>query len=323
MIAAEALVAPLRADYVGAGGSDAAHVLGAVYFGEPAPPSPYPSVSVAMKPLYGGHVETWRVPVAPERGSRDGIDAAWTPRVLFGRLEFAPEPFETAVTDAYARILRFVSARGFPHLARVWNYFPDIHARSRGLDRYQRFCAARYEALAAHAPHALAGAGGLPAASVLGTAQGSCVMYFLAVPAPGRAYENPRQISAYRYPPRYAPKRPLFARAYALDLGGGPRLVFISGTASIVGHASRHRGDVIAQTQEILRNLEALLAEPAATLDALDSLKIYLRDPNDLARVRVLLDALLPPHVQRLYLHAHACRPELLVEIEGIARVAG
>ncbi len=37
--------------------------------------------------------------------------------------------------------------------------------------------------------------------------------------------------------------------------------LFISGTASIVGHRSLHIGDTAAQTRETLTNIEALLGE--------------------------------------------------------------
>ena len=41
-------------------------------------------------------------------------------------------------------------------------------------------------------------------------------------------------------------------------------MLFVSGTASIVGHETQHRGDVVAQTRETLANLSSVLAEQCA-----------------------------------------------------------
>jgi hypothetical protein len=58
-------------------------------------------------------------------------------------------------------------------------------------------------------------------------------------------------VSAYDYPRQYGPAAPSFSRA---ALTPDP-LLLISGTASIVGHASVHLGDVTAQLEETLANL--------------------------------------------------------------------
>src|SRR5213082_3849534 len=60
--------------------------------------------------------------------------------------------------------------------------------------------------------------------------------------------------------PIYGSHSPLFSRATLLRQSGGLAL-FISGTASIVGHTSLHVGDTVAQTRETLANIEALRAE--------------------------------------------------------------
>ena len=53
---------------------------------------------------------------------------------------------------------------------------------------------------------------------------------------------------------------PTFSRAALADLGAGEVALFVSGTASIVGHETQHPGDVRAQTLETLNNLRAVLA---------------------------------------------------------------
>ena len=70
--------------------------------------------------------------------------------------------------------------------------------------------------------------------------------------------ENPRQLSASLYPPRYGLRSPMFARAALVPNGRGAQLL-VSGTASIVGHESLHIGDPERQLEETARNFEALV----------------------------------------------------------------
>ena len=71
----------------------------------------------------------------------------------------------------------------------------------------------------------------------------------------------------------------------------GP-LLLVSGTASIVGHASMHCGDTAAQLRETLANLDVLLqpahasgASLSARFNAGSLLKVYLRHGGDAAIV--------------------------------------
>ncbi len=85
-------------------------------------------------------------------------------------------------------------------------------------------------------------------------------IYFLAARQPPKMIENPRQTSAYHYPPKFGKHSPIFSRACVWGEPGSARL-FVSGTASIVGHETIHRGDVVAQTRETMVNIGALLEE--------------------------------------------------------------
>jgi chorismate lyase/3-hydroxybenzoate synthase len=127
--------------------------------------------------------------------------------------------------------------------------------------------------------------------------------------------ENPRQVSAWRYPRQYGSTPPSFARAMSL-----PALdaLAISGTAAVVGHASAHHDDLDAQLEETLVNLEALLAsaDMSAGFDTQSPLKAYVRHGADAARVHDFLQQRLPG-VPVLLLHGDICRGELLVEIDG------
>jgi chorismate lyase/3-hydroxybenzoate synthase len=101
------------------------------------------------------------------------------------------------------------------------------------------------------------------------------------------------------------------------------RLVMISGTASIVGHASRHRGDVRAQLDETFENLANVLQRAASAAPGITTrlgrqslLKIYLRDEALLPDVHAFLRERVPSQTQYIVLHADVCRAELLVEID-------
>ncbi|PXW96647.1 enamine deaminase RidA (YjgF/YER057c/UK114 family) [Sphaerotilus hippei] len=211
------------------------------------------------------------------------------------------------------------------HVVKVWNYLADINGTDplHGLERYRLFNIGRQDAFLDAGQSAFAGA---PAACALGTHRGPLTVWLLAGPVASRVVENPRQTSAYHYPGDYGPRAPTFSRAALADAGGGRELLVISGTASIVGHLTRHAGDVERQTGETLDNLEAVLgaAAPAARarhgLDTL-VLTVYLRHARDLPVVqRVLADRLgadSPALRGALFLLADVCRADLLVEIEA------
>jgi len=148
------------------------------------------------------------------------------------------------------------------------------------------------------------------------------VVYFLAGRTAPTFLENPRQVSAYHYPRQYGSHSPVFSRATLLRHSGGLAL-FISGTASIVGHRSLHVGDTAAQTRETLANIEALLAEASRVarsarfeLGAL-ACKVYVRRPADLPVIKAELAAALGAGARVIYLQADICRQDLLVEIEA------
>jgi chorismate lyase / 3-hydroxybenzoate synthase len=223
---------------------------------------------------------------------------------------------------AYERILRTVRELERPHLLRVWNYIPRINGMESGEERYRTFNRGRR---AAFRVAGYENAASVPAACALGTQQGSLHIAVLASRQPVITIENPRQVSAYHYPRQYGEDPPLFSRAAWFPQAGGRDVLFISGTASIVGHASLHPGDVKAQVQESLLNIESVLASAneraGAPLWRLEQLTgcVYVRHAGDYPEVRALLET------QGLrnfcYLQADVCRSELLVEIEAEAQL--
>ena len=139
--------------------------------------------------------------------------------------------------------------------------------------------------------------------------------------------ENPQQTSAFAYNQRYSPQSPKFARAMAVVVGDAAT-IFISGTAAITNSESRFPGDVAGQTQLTLDNIAELISADnfrnhgmpnlGATLDDLGLVRVYIKRQEDYAKCRAVCEARLGAR-PIIYAVADVCRPELLVEIEGVA----
>ncbi len=208
--------------------------------------------------------EVWHCAEPLESGRHGPIRYRQGETLLFGCLsldEAAPDdarsPLQAATEAAYRAIFELLEARGYQTVLRFWNYFPAINRESHGMERYRQFNIGRQDAFLAHGRSVI---DKVPAACALGSAGGGLQIAFLAARANVVGVENPRQLSAYHYPSQYGPRSPTFARAGLVSLGGRDML-FISGTASIVGHQTLHHGDVAAQTRECLHNIAAIVAE--------------------------------------------------------------
>lgn len=222
---------------------------------------------------------------------------------------------------AYREIFEVLNQTKHRHLIRIWNYLPEINRHTGGDERYRLFNAARQLAFRNSGRPTR---GAVPAACALGSPAGSPVcIYFLAAQRPPKTIENPRQTSAYHYPAKFGRHRPIFSRACLWGEPGEARL-FVSGTASVVGHETIHRGDVAAQTRETMTNICALLAEANRVVGsdrytaAGLKLKVYVRRPADLPAIKAAMSGILSPAADILYLQADICREDLLVEIEAV-----
>lgn len=281
-------------------------------------------IPVAL-PLLGGdrRVERWSTDAPVETGTFGEFSYAQDGDYLFASLVVPGErcgDVERLTRSSYLRLDHLMRSRGYPYWLRAWNYLVDITGGVGEAERYRRFNAGRYSAVGLSSGIEQ----NLPAASALGSETGGFVLCCLAGRKPGTQIENPRQMSASLYPPRYGLRSPMFARAALVPNGRGAQLL-VSGTASIVGHESLHIGDPEAQLEETARNFEALVAS-AMKADArgarasrvrLESLKVYLRNSEDYARLMPRIRQLFAVEAEPLVLRADICRRELLVEIEG------
>ena len=245
---------------------------------------------------------------------REGVHYAHDGEWLFASVALAArDAMASVAAEAYGRILRVAEGEGYGYLIRAWQYFPDIHATDEGLERYRQFNRGRHRALEAY----LARGGLRPAATCIGAPRGDLTLHVLARRVPGIAIENPRQVSAYRYPDIYGPRPPDFVRAMKVA-SAGREWLWISGTAAIVGHESQAPGDREAQARETFANLDALVACAGLGADRqVLAVKAYMRDPDD-ARLSWPRPWRTAP---ALTLRGDICRSELALEIEAV--VAG
>jgi chorismate lyase/3-hydroxybenzoate synthase len=217
-------------------------------------------------------------------------------------------PLEDVSREVYARVIRDVREAGYPYFIRMWNYVGGINDFDAGRERYQLFCAGRHDAFVQAGYHHDVD---LPAASAVGMQGRGLVTHYLATREPAVQVENPRQVAAYDYPRRYGPKSPSFSRATVWN-----GIVFVSGTSSVVGHATVHAGNIEAQLDETLRNIDVVLARTGRSLRNVVAAKTYVRDARDYELIARRLASVFPVN---LFLEADICRADLLLEIEAVA----
>lgn len=226
----------------------------------------------------------------------------------------------------------------FSQVTRTWFYLGSITGLENESERYRELNRARtdfYRDIGFFASTLKPGAprGSYPASTGIGMSGEGLVLACTAFRA-GRdqeamvlPLENPRQVPAYAYHPKYSPQSPKFSRALAL-LRPAYVVTWISGTASIVNSESRHQGDITKQTEQTLDNIERLIDEEnfasrgaagaGATLQDLAKVRIYIKRHEDYAKCKAVCEKRFGT-VPAIYAVADVCRPELLVEIEAIA----
>ena len=310
--------------------------LGGVGYQCPADDAPAMATGVGFRPLSSNakEIDGWLVGPGVQSGELGPVrwhtDGHW----LFGAYDSTPEQAEAGLgelaQEAYTGIFRALEAAGTPHLIRLWNYLPAINREQSGLERYRQFNLGRQQAFLDARRDAFAGA---PAACALGTHDdGVFRVRFLAGRTPPQPLENPRQVPAWRYPSEFGPRTPTFSRAVLVPVSTDELTLLISGTASIVGSASVHPGDVKAQTEETRRNLQAVIGAAHERGSARFDLRsmtctVYVRHAQDVDQVRQSFETAVgvDSHAARraIYLQADICRSDLLVEVEAHATAAG
>ena len=226
---------------------------------------------------------------------------------------------------------------GFEQVVRTWLYLGGITEAEAGSQRYKELNRARsefYRNIQFYCSPAQPNIpqGIYPASTGIGMEGKDLVAGCLAFGTKRKdafllALENPQQTPAYAYHPRYSPQSPKFSRAVALILGKHVT-TWLSGTASVVHSLSRHPGDIQKQTEQTIENIEKLISGEnfgfhgvkgaGARLKDLAKIRVYLKRAEDYRRCKEVCDERFAG-VPAIYAVADVCRPELLVEIEGVA----
>ena len=256
-----------------------------------------------------------------------------------GALEHSDHPAYDQASDAFEGLRAVLAQAGasFTDVARVWLYQGGITEMEGDLERYRELNRARTDffernpfdvrPLAAKSGHVI-----YPASTGIGTLGRGLMTTCLALQTERRdvqmlPLENPLQTSAFSYPKSYSSKSPKFSRAMAMRIGDHVT-TWISGTASIVNAETVHIGDVEKQTEQTLTNIERLIdaanferagwSDAGATMDDLAKIRVYVKRHEDYEKCRAVCERRLG-RIPAIYAQADVCRPDLLVEIEGVA----
>jgi hypothetical protein len=161
---------------------------------------------------------------------------------------------------------------------------------------------------------------------------GGVIIEFIAVQSNeliSVAINNPSQIAAHTYSSNVLAGEecmlkttPKFERARYLELFG-KKLIFISGTASIIGERTVGVGNPAEQTEITINNIKQLYSKEILSKLSGESLnpkyghaRVYIKNPNDFLTIKRTFKS----HFGKLpvvYIVADICRNDLLVEIEG------
>ena len=237
-----------------------------------------------------------------------------------------PADFRAVTCRLYEELLDAVGKTGHRNIVRFWNYFSDINLGEGDDEKYRQFSIGRAEAFEGRGLIDEA----VPAATAIGSVR-DCDFTVIALASKHEFHnvENPRQVSAYRYPRKHGPRSPKFSRAGCVRVDD-QQLLLISGTAAIIGHESMHADDVRLQCEETLNNLRKLSEAVAdvgnvdadAVLDGSSVARVYVRHAADVDYVKGQVEAFLGGRPDTVaYLNAHICRRELQIEIDAATLV--
>ena len=241
--------------------------------------------------------------------------------------------------SAFTKLNDLLEKQGFQpeQIVRTWLYQGLLVLPEGDTQRYKELNRARTdyfagrEFLAATLPKNYQGPTVYPASTGIGTDDVDLVAGAIAF-ATNRddvitvPLENPNQTSAFEYGAVYSPQSPKFARAMGMLLGESLK-IFVSGTAGITNSESRFENDPVGQTELTLDNIAALISGENLQKHGIDGFspvladlavaRVYVKRIDDYEAIRSVCERRCP-NTPMLFTIADVCRPELLVEIEGI-----
>lgn len=230
---------------------------------------------------------------------------------------------------AFGELIDIFTTAFFPlnSIVRKWNYLENILGFDGDKQRYQEFNDVRSGVYGTAFDEK-----GYPAATGIGMNRGGVILEFVAIKsneAKTVAVDNPDQIAAHDYSKTVLvgnecqlKATPKFERARYLELFE-KKLIFISGTASILGEKTVGVDDAVKQTEVTIDNIRSLYSE-----DILEKLsngnlvpryghaRVYVKNRKDFTAIKNTFKAEFA-NLPVVYIVADICRTDLLVEIEG------
>lgn len=226
----------------------------------------------------------------------------------------------------YDKLFNMLDMSKYRNVYRIWNYMSNITGLDyKDRERYKTFCSGRS---ISYEKNKINNNGILPAATCIGDESYLVNVFFLfSLNLIGNNIENPNQVPAYIYPKQYGNKSPLFSRATYCSRKNNHFELYISGTASIVGHNSVFIDNPEKQCLQIFENLKSLISKEnllrygikdEMTLRDLDCVKVYIKNKKDYHVIREICSYILNPEAFVAYFEGNVCRGNLLVEIEAL-----
>lgn len=247
---------------------------------------------------------------------KSGTRHLWSTRVCVGASDPQSEEVEQTreiFEDLIATLGRY-GATLRENCVRTWFYLRDVDVFYPGMVKSRRDLFIRHGLTTE--THYIASTG----------IEGSCAHQFdrVAMDAYSILDLQPRQMSFLNDFDRLCP-----TKDYYVTFERGTRIAyadrchhFISGTASIDNRGEIvHVGDVMKQLDRTLENIEALLRSGGAGLADMSHMIVYLRDRTDFPPIEAELRRRFPD-LPMIIVQGPVCRPEWLIEIEGVAIAA-
>lgn len=249
------------------------------------------------------------------------------------------ENIREASENAFNHTVALLAKEGLSlnNVIRQWNYIGNILAVRNGLQHYQVFNEVRSEYYSRYRTVT-----GYPAATGIGLKSESVSIDICAVDPDAsvmiKGLSNPNQVNAYEYNQKVLKgvkdqgkekkQPPQFERALLMAVRGRS-VLYISGTASIIGQATIGKNNVKEQTGVTLENIKKLIDNELISQalsftpefsPRLRLLRIYIRHQEDFSVVRSICRERFPD-VTLICIEADVCRDDLLVEIEAEAEI--
>ncbi len=211
-------------------------------------------------------------------------------------------------------------------IIRQWNYIEDIVRVDGNNQNYQDFNDVRSE----YYSDAFV-KNGYPAATGIGMNEGGVIIEFIAMQsdeATSFAVDNPLQIAAHAYSENVMignscnKTTPKFERARFLKYHDR-QMMFISGTASILGEKTIGIGNPDEQTLVTASNIKKLYSEEILKRRNIEyrsvffnHCRVYIKYKNDFSSIEKTCRECFG-NIPMVFIQADICRNDLLVEIEG------